>query len=158
MLGSAFALTLTTTSSGVDRLLLLVVIFLLTGGLYLLHDFYFLGLAYVIVYCGAIAIIFLFVLMMISLDGGSSNSNRQPWGVGILSVVALVVWSVATRGGVGGGIYFYLYPTLASLIFPLASDIFNFGGMIYLAYPLSLIIVAMALFVVLLGVIRLVVV
>ena len=48
--------------SGVHRLLLLVLIFLLTAGLYLLYDFYFLGLAYVIVYSGAIAIIFLFVL------------------------------------------------------------------------------------------------
>ena len=61
---AAFALTISASSflSGVHRLLLLVLIFLLTAGLYLLYDFYFLGLAYVIVYSGAIAIIFLFVL------------------------------------------------------------------------------------------------
>lgn len=75
-LAATFALT-SSFLSGVHRLLLLVMIFLMTGGLYLLYDFYFLGLSYIIVYCGAIAIIFLFVLMMISLEGLGHKRGNQ---------------------------------------------------------------------------------
>ena len=46
------------------RLVLLILIFIKSAFLFLLLDFYFLGLTYIIVYVGAIAILFLFVIMM----------------------------------------------------------------------------------------------
>ena len=154
-LAATFALTVSASSflSGVHRLLLLVVIFLLTAGLYLLYDFYFLGLAYIIIYCGAIAIIFLFVLMMISLHSGSIAGGR--WHLLILLFMggSPVFLFTSYTSAI---LHSYLYPVLASLIFPLASDIFNFSVLIYLAYPIALVIIAVALWLVLLGVIKLV--
>jgi len=51
----------------ISQILLLIGIFLSASFLYLLMDFYFIGFTYIIVYVGAIAILFLFVLMMIDL-------------------------------------------------------------------------------------------
>lgn len=149
-LAATFALT-SSFLSGVHRLLLLVMIFLMTGGLYLLYDFYFLGLSYIIVYCGAIAIIFLFVLMMISLDGVWQKRGNQGF------LAAFIVGALALGASSYGTIVTYFYPVLATIIFPIANDIFTLAIMIYLAYPISLLLIGMVLFVVLLGVIRLVV-
>ena len=48
------------------RLALLIKIFLKSAFIFLLLDYYFLGLTYIIVYVGAIAILFLFVIKMAS--------------------------------------------------------------------------------------------
>ncbi len=48
----------------ITRLVLLIMIFIKSAFLFLLLDYYFLGLTYIIVYVGAIAILFLFVIMM----------------------------------------------------------------------------------------------
>lgn len=48
----------------ITRLVLLIMIFIKSAILFLLLDYYFLGLTYIIVYVGAIAILFLFVIMM----------------------------------------------------------------------------------------------
>jgi NADH-ubiquinone oxidoreductase chain 6 len=48
----------------ITRLALLIKIFIKSAFLFLLLDYYFLGLTYIIVYVGAIAILFLFVIMM----------------------------------------------------------------------------------------------
>jgi hypothetical protein len=48
--------------NSVGRLAQLVVLYLLVSLIYIMLDFTFMGLAYIIVYCGAIAIIFLFVI------------------------------------------------------------------------------------------------
>jgi NADH-ubiquinone oxidoreductase chain 6 len=53
------------------RLALLIFIFLVAGLFFMIIDFYFLGLTYIIVYVGAIAILFLFVIMLI-------NTNATP--------------------------------------------------------------------------------
>ena len=51
-------------SSTLNRLALLICTFIKIGLDYKILDFYFLGLTYIIVYVGAIAILFLFVIMM----------------------------------------------------------------------------------------------
>nr|NP_150360.1 NADH dehydrogenase subunit 6 [Rhizophydium sp. 136]AAK84290.1 NADH dehydrogenase subunit 6 [Rhizophydium sp. 136] len=53
-----------TSLNPVTRLVLLIIVFIMSAFIYLLLDFYFLGLTYIIVYVGAIAILFLFVIMM----------------------------------------------------------------------------------------------
>jgi NADH:ubiquinone oxidoreductase subunit 6 (subunit J) len=52
------------SSQPITRLALLIMIFIKSAFLFLLLDYYFLGLTYIIVYVGAIAILFLFVIMM----------------------------------------------------------------------------------------------
>jgi NADH-ubiquinone oxidoreductase chain 6 len=53
------------------RLALLILVFILSGIIYMVLDFKFLGLTYIIVYVGAISILFLFVIMM-------TESGRTP--------------------------------------------------------------------------------
>lgn len=48
----------------ITRLALLITVFIMSALVLIVLDFYFLGLTYVIVYVGAIAILFLFVIMM----------------------------------------------------------------------------------------------
>ena len=48
----------------ITRLALLITVFIMSALILIILDFYFLGLTYVIVYVGAIAILFLFVIMM----------------------------------------------------------------------------------------------
>ena len=152
-LAATFALTVSASSflSGVHRLLLLVIIFLLTAGVYMLYDFYFLGLAYIIIYCGAIAIIFLFVLMMISLDLASSTGRVSSSSVVVVTLPIVYLLSFTTTSSCSS----YIYPVVAALIFN-RSEIFNYSVAIYLAYPIALLLIAVALWLVLLGIIRLV--
>jgi hypothetical protein len=59
---SAFLMLLSTQP--ITRLALLIKIFIMSAFLFLFLDYYFLGLTYIIVYVGAIAILFLFVIKM----------------------------------------------------------------------------------------------
>jgi NADH-ubiquinone oxidoreductase chain 6 len=52
------------TTQPITRLALLITVFIMSALALIVLDFYFLGLTYVIVYVGAIAILFLFVIMM----------------------------------------------------------------------------------------------
>lgn len=63
----------------ISRLALLIMVFLMASFQFLILDFYFLGLTYIIVYVGAIAILFLFVIMLIQTDmvGISSTPLSQ---------------------------------------------------------------------------------
>ncbi len=171
--------------------ILLVVIFLLltlsTALIYSVLDFYFLGLASIIVYCGAIAIIFLFVIMMVQLSVGSSSvgmsrenevllasrmftrralnaANGSIISTGIFLLV-FVLWygyydTADTTGTFNysfsiSNVYVYVYPVVTSLIFTSTLDIFNLGSLIYVAYPISLLLIAVSLWIVMVGIIQL---
>lgn len=51
----------------VKRLILLISIFFITSFLFIILNYYYIGLTYIIIYIGAITILFLFVIMMIDL-------------------------------------------------------------------------------------------
>lgn len=51
----------------IQKLLSLISLFLFASFLFIFLNFYFLGLTYLIVYIGAIAILFLFIIMMVPL-------------------------------------------------------------------------------------------
>ena len=75
--GLLSALMILAALNPVHRIALLVALFLVGSFLFILLDYYFLGLTYIIVYCGAIAIIFLFVIMMVAQSQAQSQS--QPY-------------------------------------------------------------------------------
>ena len=62
------------------RLSLQITVFIISACLFLLLDFYFIGLTYIIVYVGAIAILFLFVIMMAETKLTPSPKTSQ-WQV-----------------------------------------------------------------------------
>lgn len=78
----------------IQKLLSLISLFLFASFLFIFLNFYFLGLTYLIVYIGAIAILFLFIIMMIPLTpqtpsgfGATPQSTnytpRTPSGFGL---------------------------------------------------------------------------
>ena len=102
----AFVLVLFSIFSGVmvvssyhpvHSVLWLVFAFLGAAGLFLLYDFGFLALILVIVYVGAIATLFLFVVMMLEL----SNCSAGGEGVGHYLPVVILVGAAFTSGLLG---------------------------------------------------------
>lgn len=62
------------------KILFLILLFFFGSSLFLILDFYFLGLTYFIVYIGAITILFLFVIMMVQLtitEGNNLLDNKN---------------------------------------------------------------------------------
>ena len=59
------ALNVITSSNSMTSLLFLIVIYFFSGSILILHKLEFFGLLYIIVYVGAIAVLFLFVIMML---------------------------------------------------------------------------------------------
>eukprot|EP00842_Homolaphlyctis_polyrhiza_P004507 jgi/Hompol1/5057/HPOL_004122-RA len=55
----------------IRKLILLTTIFFISSFIILLFNFYFIGLTYIIIYIGAITILFLFVIMMIEINSFS---------------------------------------------------------------------------------------
>jgi NADH-ubiquinone oxidoreductase chain 6 len=62
------AMLLVTQWDPIKKLISLISLFLFSSFIFILLNFMFLGLTYLIVYIGAIAILFLFVIMMVPLD------------------------------------------------------------------------------------------
>ena len=157
-----------------DRLILLVVIFLLftlsTALIYLLLDFYFLGLASIIVYCGAIAIIFLFVIMMVNQQFSVPLLNKPSSFllcfklIYIYIYVILIITAITAVLLISASHYFYwnrvscycyIYPVVSSLIFTSTGiDVYNFASVIYVAYPIALFIIGISLWIVMVGIIN----
>src|SRR4051794_12054863 len=101
-------------------------------------DFTFMGLAYIIVYCGAIAIIFLFVIMMISTSKVHQRVTMRT-STSILLLLIMTTYLFEPINEIT-----YSYPLLAIIPFTL-TDLFQFSLLLYIAYPVALMIVAVAL-------------
>ena len=80
---SVLAAGATRWQNPIVKLLSLILTFLFSSFILILYDFYFLGLTYLIVYIGAIAILFLFVIM-INPTGGPAP--RTPTGAGVVGL------------------------------------------------------------------------
>jgi len=63
----------------IRKLLSLISLFIFSTFIFLLLNFYFLGLTYLIVYVGAIAILFLFVIMMVPLENWLPTKKQIDW-------------------------------------------------------------------------------
>jgi len=96
----ATGLTITRTNA-VHALLYLIVSLLATGLVFFLLGAYFAALLEVIVYAGAVMVLFLFVLMMLGLGRSGESRERAllhpgTWlGPALLAAVLLAEWAVA---------------------------------------------------------------
>jgi NADH-ubiquinone oxidoreductase chain 6 len=77
-----FAFYMCTTLLAIEAVLSLVLTFLVVGLILFFFEIAFLGISYVIVYVGAIAILFLFVIMITPLK--NSTSDLQSYHFAIL--------------------------------------------------------------------------
>ncbi len=85
--------------SPINSALSLVVSMLALAGLYVLLEAQFVGLIQVMVYAGAIVVLFLFVIMLLNLRGsGAAGAESQPIAkaVGALVAVAATLWVART--------------------------------------------------------------
>jgi NADH-quinone oxidoreductase subunit J len=85
--------------SPINSALSLVVSMLALAGLYILLESQFVGLIQVMVYAGAIVVLFLFVIMLLNLRGsGTRGAELQPVmkAVGALVVFGATLWLVRT--------------------------------------------------------------
>lgn len=106
LLGSAAAVV--TSRNPVHAVLFLILAFLNAAGLFLLAGAEFLALILVVVYVGAVTVLFLFVVMMLDVDFAALREGFQkylPVGAAIGAVlcgellVVLVGWQVAPGAG-----------------------------------------------------------
>lgn len=127
------------------KLLIQVILFFFVSLIFLFFDFYFLGLTYIIVYIGAIAILFLFFLMTTHQTTQESNIRM---GFGSQGLGGLVAYLLMTEGS-----EFQLIinnkPELIEM-----SDIIQFGELFYMTYPIITLLLGMLLLLILIGVIQ----
>lgn len=151
LLSSIFIISI---NNPIYKILFLILIFFFGSSLFLILDFYFLGLTYFIVYIGAITILFLFIIMMIQLTNHKTNTN-----ISILMILPLLLFAP---------LIFYFRNSLELI------DIYNFfindwfisfisytdielmGYLIYLSYPLTLLIISYLLWLILIGILSII--
>ncbi len=83
--------------SPINSALSLVLSMLALAGLYVLLEAQFVGLIQVMVYAGAIVVLFLFVIMLLNLrGGGAASAESRPIGkaAGAIVAVGAVLWLV----------------------------------------------------------------
>jgi NADH-quinone oxidoreductase subunit J len=105
------ALAVITVKNPVHSVLFLITAFFSAAGLFVLLGAEFIALILVVVYVGAVAVLFLFVVMMLDVDFAAlreGSTRYLPVGAaiaGILTVEMIVVAvSVAGRGAAGGSV------------------------------------------------------
>ena len=107
VLSLASAVGMVTSRNAVYSALLLVVNFFCLAGFYVLLQAQFLAAVQVIVYAGAIMVLFLFVLMLLGIGNQEVVSETIPGQrvtAGVLGVLLLVAVAVAVvSGGLSGG-------------------------------------------------------
>src|ERR1700743_533351 len=108
MLASALAVVF--ARNPVHSVLFLIAAFFSAAGLFVLLGAEFLAMLLVIVYVGAVAVLFLFVVMMLDVDFASLRAGFTrylPLGIVIAVVLVaemiFVAVSVATKGAAAGG-------------------------------------------------------
>jgi NADH-quinone oxidoreductase subunit J len=82
----------------INAALSLVVTMLALAGLYFLLHAEFVGLIQILIYAGAIVVLFLFVIMLLNLRGGAMGGDTQPFmkllGGGLLAAAAFKLSSI----------------------------------------------------------------
>ena len=97
LLSSIFSIT---SKNPVISVLFLIGTFVLSAGYLILIGINFIGISYIIVYVGAIAVLFLFVVMMINikltdiLETGSQYTKTLPLALAVGSLFIFIIFSI----------------------------------------------------------------
>lgn len=96
------ALLMVFSKNPVHSVLYLILTFFAIAGQYVLLNAQFLAVVHIIVYAGAIMVLFLFVLMLLNLNSATEpqQSSTWKWSAGIASGLLLVTLVGALRGSV----------------------------------------------------------
>lgn len=97
LLFSVFSIT---SKNPVVSVLFLISTFVLAAGYLLIAGIEFIGISYIIIYIGAIAVLFLFVIMMINirltdiLETGSQYTKTLPLALAIISLFTYILYNI----------------------------------------------------------------
>ncbi len=96
------ALLMVLSKNPVHSVLYLILTFFTIAGQYILLNAQFLAVVHIIVYAGAIMVLFLFVLMLLNLNKDTEPQKSSAWklSAGIASGMLLVTMVGALRGGI----------------------------------------------------------
>lgn len=96
------ALLMVFSKNPVHSVLYLILTFFTIAGQYILLNAQFLAVVHIIVYAGAIMVLFLFVLMLLNLNKDTEPQKSTAWklSAGIASGMLLVTMVGALRGGI----------------------------------------------------------
>src|SRR6266705_6348519 len=92
-----------TSNNPIISIIFLITAFVLAAGYLILLCINFIGISYIVIYVGAIAVLFLFIILMINikltdiLDTGYNFTKNLPLGLNIASLLLLIFFSVATQ-------------------------------------------------------------
>lgn len=124
-----------TSKNPVISVLFLISVFINAAGYLLLLGVGFVGISYLIVYVGAIAILFLFVVMMLNVrlveitSVGSEYTKNLPLGLIVGSLFFFEILSIIPASTVSSGVPLGLFNYLNGLLFsPLASGLSEIGS------------------------------
>jgi NADH-quinone oxidoreductase subunit J len=85
--------------SAINSAMFLVVLFFFMAGLFVLLEAYFLAIIQVLVYAGAVMVLFLFIIMLLDLKAEQRRHFRWVAVIGALIVAALFIREVAAAAG-----------------------------------------------------------
>jgi len=97
------ALMMVTRRNPITAVIFLVAVFFFTSGLFLLLDAQYLAAINVILYGGAIMVLFLFVIMLLNLGHAEWKDLRGPFGGILAGAVSVAFLGILARRLVGDG-------------------------------------------------------
>jgi NADH-quinone oxidoreductase subunit J len=93
-----------TRKDTVNAAMMLIQTFLCIGGIFLLLNAFYLAVIQVLVYAGAVVVLFLFVIMLLNpLEAGLRAGPLQLFGVGLTFTALLGVFAMALAGNASSG-------------------------------------------------------
>ena len=96
------ALLMVTQRNPVSSVIFLIAVFFCTSGLFLMLDAHYLAAINVILYGGAIMVLFLFVIMLLNLGHAKWKDLRGPLGGLFCGAIGVAFLAMVARGVVGG--------------------------------------------------------
>lgn len=97
-----FSLLMVFTKNAVHSVIYLILTFFAIAGQYVLLNAQFLAVVHIIVYAGAIMVLFLFVLMLLNLNMAAEPTQSGRWKIGAAFAAGLLL--VTLVGALKGGI------------------------------------------------------
>jgi len=153
------SIVLVTHWDPIRKLISLISLFLFSTFIFLLLNFFFLGLTYLIVYIGAIAILFLFVIMMVPLENWLPSKKQIDWVnknkilyYFIIFLLALLLAYSYKMTSFEKEMIFIFYDLDWSNIINSNTDIQVLAELLYIKWPLIIVLLSLILWLILIGV------
>lgn len=146
------AICVVTSVNPVHSVFFLIVVFGMSAGILLLVNAEFLAIVYVVVYVGAIAVLFLFVVMMLNVrmaELSASSANYAPVGILIGMGLLFELYYILT-GDLASGSWENGYTNWANIVHQV-SNVEVLAEVLYTYYVYFFILAGLVLFVAMLG-------